>query len=197
MPDTVVDICNRALALIGARSIQALDQSGDIPAACNRLYGPARDVVLRAYPWNCAVRRARLGAATEKPAFGFERYFRLPEGPDEPTPYALRVLRVRDDLEQGVVWKLEGRFIATDEPAPLDIVYIGRVLDPAGFDPGIADALAARLAMDLSVRVTDNTALGERLAQLYRERLLEARRTDAQEGNAEPIVADDWTGARR
>lgn len=197
MPETVVEICNRALALVGQTPIQALDQAGKPAASCNRLYGPARDAVLRAYPWNCAVRRALLPAGTAKPAFGFARYFRLPEGPDEPLPYALRILRVRDDIERGIVWKLEGRFVATDEPAPLGIVYIGRVLDPALFDPGLADAIAARLAMDLAVPLTDNAATGERIAALYRERLIEARRADAQEGVPEDLSAGGWIEARR
>lgn len=194
MPETIVEICNRALALVGQSSIQALDQQGKAAAACNRLYGASRDGVLRAYPWNCAIRRARLAADTVKPAWGPARQFRLPEGPDEPTPYCLRVWSV--DGGDEAAWRIEGRAIATDLPAPLDIVYIGRIVDPALFDPLIAEAIAARLAMDLAVPLTENAALGERLAQLYRERLIEARRADAQEGSVEDLRADTWTGAR-
>lgn len=196
MAASEVDIWNIALARLGQSPLNAPDQDGKAAALCRRLYPASRDAVLRAYPWNCAVRRALLGASTIKPAFGFARYFDLPEGPDDEQPKCLRVLNIDGDIERKIVWKVEGRRLATDEAGPLPIIYIGRLADPTAFDPLVDDAIAMRMALGLCVPLTSNASLLEGLRGEYREILIEARRVDAQEGSADDLVADEWLISR-
>lgn len=191
-----IEICNRALDMVGADPIMSFADAAKAAKLCQRNYAPVRDATLRAYPWNCAIRRAVLPAATA-PLWGFANAFELPQGPGEPSPYCLRLLRLEGELDTDIVYRVEGRRILTDEAAPLRVVYIARVLDPTQYDPLLDDAIAARLAVDLCIPLTQNGANMAALGDTYKAKLAEARRSDAQEGSAEQVAADQWLGSRR
>ena len=50
-----VDLCNNALGQLGEDSITSLDDNSKKARLCKRFYPDARDTVLRAYPWRCAI----------------------------------------------------------------------------------------------------------------------------------------------
>jgi hypothetical protein len=184
---SVVAICNRALDMLGAEPVMSLDDNTKAARLCARNYEPVRDAVLRAYPWNAAVRRASLAALAEAPAWGYARQFQLPEGPS-PEP-CLRLLAIDGETEFGLRYKIEGRRMLTDETAPLNVLYIARIDDPASLDPQLADLIATRLAADLSYSLTASAALGQTLMDIYQAKLNEARITDAEEGSPDELVA--------
>ena len=183
---SVVAICNRALDMLGAEPVTSLDDNTKAARLCARNYEPVRDAVLRAYPWNAAVRRASLAALAEAPAWGYARQFQLPEGPS-PEP-CLRLLAIDGEADFGLRYKIEGRRALTDEAAPLNILYIARIDDPASLDPQLADVIATRLAADLSYSLTSSAALGQSLMDIYQAKLNEARITDAEEGSPDELV---------
>lgn len=185
---SAVQICNRALDILGADPILSLADNSEAGRLCNRNYAPVRDAVLRAYPWNAAMRRASLPALAEPPAWGFARAYELPAD-------AVRLWRVEDE---GLAdWRLEGRRILTDLGPPLRILYLGRLDDPGALDPLMGEAIAARLAADLAYRMTGSVSLGSQAWSLYQAKLAEARRVDAQEGPGDALIARDWLDARR
>lgn len=49
-----VDLCNAALAKVGAALISSLSDSSAEAIVCNQLYSKARDAALRSHPWNFA-----------------------------------------------------------------------------------------------------------------------------------------------
>ena len=59
---TNIEVCNKALLLVGAQTISTLADATDRARLVNVLYPQARKAVLRAHPWNCAVREVRLTA---------------------------------------------------------------------------------------------------------------------------------------
>ena len=192
---SVVAICNRALDMLGAEPVTSLDDNTKAARLCARNYGPVRDAVLRAYPWNAVVRRASLAALAEAPAWGYARQFQLPVGP-APEP-CLRLLAVAGETEFGLRYKIEGGRVLTDEAAPLNILYIARLDDPAALDPLLADAIGTRLAADLSYSLTASAALGQTLMDIYQAKLNEARIADAEEGSPDELVsAWNWESAR-
>ena len=89
----------------------------------------------------------------------------------------------------GATVVVEGRRVLTDVAAPLRILYIARLDDPAQIDPMLADVIATRLAADLSYSLTASAALGQTLMSVYQARLAEARATDAEEGVPDPLVS--------
>ncbi len=62
MANSVIDICNQALATVGTRStISSLTEDSPEALACSQQYASTRDKLLRAAPWNFATRWAALG----------------------------------------------------------------------------------------------------------------------------------------
>jgi hypothetical protein len=192
---SVVAICNRALDMLGAEPVTSLADNTKAARLCARNFEPVRDAVLRAYPWNAAIRRAMLPALAEMPPWGYARQFQMPEGP-APEP-CLRLLAIDGETDFGLRYKIEGRRVLTDEPAPLNILYIARIDDPAQLDPMLHDVIATRLAADLSYSLTASATLGQALMEIYQAKLAEARATDAQEGSADDVVAGWPVGGRR
>lgn len=60
MATNSVEICNNALALIGARRITALTDPSKEARTCNDAYDGCRKAVLRLHPWNFATVRVRI-----------------------------------------------------------------------------------------------------------------------------------------
>lgn len=195
MPISEVSICNHALDLLGGDPILSLDDDTRAGRLCRRNYERCRDAVLRAYPWNPAIRRASLAALVDAPAWGFLFQYALPEGPEPPA--CLRVLQLEDEIAgRAGAYRIEGRRLLSNDGPPLNIAYIGRIADPNEFGPLLADAISARLAAELAYALTGSSALGEAAAQSYRAKLAEARAVDAQEGSAEPFAAGEWLESR-
>lgn len=170
---SIVDICNSALNMIGATNIIALTEDSKSARVCNQRFANVRDAVMRAHPWNCIVTRASLAADTETPAFTFAYQYTLPTD-----PYCLRVLHLDyHDLE----YKVEGRKIMTDE-SELNLVYLARVEDPNEYDMLLVEAMAARLAADISFNLANSSSLTPVMWDLYTKKLSEARFVDASEG---------------
>ncbi|MGB8276100.1 MAG: hypothetical protein WCF16_12625 [Alphaproteobacteria bacterium] len=188
MTISVVSICNRALDLLKADPITSLADNSEAARLCARNYEPVRDAVLRAYPWNAAERRVSLAALSDAPAWGYARQFQLPVD-------CLRVLTL-ENQEAGAQYRIEGRRVLTDEAAPLNILYLARVTDPAELDALLADTIAARLAADLAYPLTGSTSLAQAMFTTYQAKLAEARRCDAQEGTPEPLDANQWLESR-
>lgn len=185
-------ICNRALRLARAETLLSLEDDSETARACRALLPELRDEVLRAYPWNFAMARAKLADAEPVPLWGFAHAYPLPED-----PYCLRVWSLEGELTSGdVVWRIEGRRLVTDLAPPVSILFIARIVDTALFDPLFTTALAARMAAELAYPLTGSSAKEENAWRLYERSLSEAKRIDAQEGTADPLNALDWLNAR-
>jgi hypothetical protein len=190
MAGSNVEICNRALDLLGAPTITALDENSVSARLCLRNYAPARDAVLRLYPWNEATARASLAADVTAPAWGFALAYTLPTD-------CLRLVTIEEELRSAGAWRVEGAKVLTDVSAPLRIRYIRRLTDPGLIGPLLADAIAARLAAAIAFGLTNNASQAESMRGLMEMAIREARRIDAlEQSQDEALVADDWTNAR-
>jgi hypothetical protein len=176
-----VDICNLALNLLGAESIQNISppDDNDRAKACAAFFPQSRDAVLRAHEWRFAIRRQELNKDTPpNPISGYAYQYVLPTD-----PYCLRVLDLNDD--DTLDWVVEGRRLLTDE-STAKIKYVSRVTDTGYFDPLFVDALAARLAMDLSMVITKSQKVLQAMATLYDYRIAEAKAMNViEDGKAE------------
>jgi hypothetical protein len=173
-----VDLVNMALSILGDDPIVALTDNTARARVANVVYGPTRDAVLRAHPWNCATTRVALTINLTPPAFEWANSFALPAN-------CLRVLSLNavDQWGQpGYPFKIEGRNLLTNETVA-DIRYIFRPTDPSGYDTLLYDAIAYRLAGALAYPVTGSTAVVNGLLQIYEAKLKEARSINGQEGS--------------
>ncbi|WP_448207287.1 hypothetical protein [Azospirillum sp. sgz302134] len=168
-----VGIFNVALGWCRADAVVSPEEDSAAARSCRRYYDGARDAVLRAYPWNCATRRAHLAALSPPPPFGFDQRYRLPDD-----CLTVRAIWGAPDAP----WQIEGRELLTNVAAPLPIVYTARLDDESLFDPSLAAAVAARLAWDMASTLIDSQTAMDALEARYRRTLQEARQTDAAEG---------------
>lgn len=178
MADSVVEICNLALLRLGGaynqEMITSLTEDSKAARVCSVYYPQVRDEVLRSHPWNCAVKRADLGAPlSETPEWGYDYAYQLPTNPK-----CLRVLQMEDVKTQ---WRREGDKLLTDE-TEVNILYVARVTDVKQYDSLLVEGIYTKLAAKLATSITDNKRLaGEILEELEKVVLPQARSVDAQE----------------
>jgi hypothetical protein len=169
---SIVSICSNALTKLGAQPITSFDDNTARSKLCEEYYPISRDAVLRAYPWNCAIKRGALAREVVGPTYEYTYRFALPV-----EPYCLRVLETEDDVD----YRIEGRYLLTDEDA-INIKYISRLTDPGLFDSLLVEAIECRLAAELAYPITRSPSLIQSMWALYGEKLKEARGVDGQEG---------------
>lgn len=190
---SVVEICNSALNQLGASTILSLTENSKNGRLCNSRYETVKDSVLRAHPWNSAIKRQALAADTATPAWGFTKQYTLPSD-------CLRVLTIQNYESN---YKIEGRKILTNDDN-VKLIYVARITDPNEMDVLLRETISAALASDLAYAITANATLQQRMADKYQAKLSEARHADASEGyNTDPtlgetdnILSEDFINSR-
>ena len=193
-----VDLCNRALDLLGAANITSLTENSKEARLCNGNFDDVRDAVLRSHPWNIAITRRELAKDSDTPAFGFSFQYSLPTD-----PFCLRVLsfwnsNVNNDVaayDSNVMFKIEGRKVLSNE-GTCNIIYIGRVTDTEQYDSLLNKAISARLAAEIAYNITGSNSVSQGMIAIYEDRLKEAKGVDSMEGFPEQPQADDFTNIR-
>ena len=193
-----VDICNLALQRLGTKAISSLSEDSTAGRECNRVYEHSRDSELRSHPWSFARARAELAADSTDPAFGYAKQYPLPAG-------FLRLLPVRNiargffslgGIDPNIDWQIEGTKILTDDSAPLQIIYLQVIEDVTAFDQLFKDLLVARIAMDISEKVTQSNTKKANAETRYVAAKAEAKRVNAFERPPLESPTDTWVTAR-
>ena len=186
-----VDISNQALIMLGASPIVSFEDKTIEANALKIVYGPAKDQVLRSYPWRCATKTVTLAQLEEEPVSPEWNYaFAWPKD-------CIRVIRVYEEQDPNnpwPEWQVEGKTILTKK-ANIVAEYIFDVAEPY-MDAHVEMALAAKLAMDLSYTLTASNAREGSLSQLFQLKLQEARTTDRQEASHKKIYIDQLSRVR-
>ena len=186
MASSGVEICNRALGLVGSPFIASLDDAKQAARLCKRIYPEIRDEMLRDHDWNFASMRALLPALTTAPLWGFDDAYQLPG--DCLCVREIDGLCPRDD------WRVEARTISISLSAPLKIRYTAQRTDTGLFDPGFTSALAYAVAAEICMPLTNNATLAGNLRQEADMRMSGARGKNfvegADRGNRPYLVLD-------
>ncbi len=190
MANSIIEICNSALADLGEEPISSLGDGTKAARLCSQRWPAVRDAVLRAHPWNCATALARLAASAEAPAFGRSRAFPLPTD-------CLRVLAVECGGADVEDWEAQSGALICDDDGPLDLTYVRRLEDPRLYDALLVEALTARLSATLAYPLTASSGLGQALWNAYADKLREARGVDARESSpGRAPQPTDWLSAK-
>ncbi len=96
-------IHNLALGRIGEAAVEDTTASRALKQnqLCTRYYEQARDITLRAHPWNEAKKRIIIAQDADKPVFGYDRQYTIPTD-------SLRIWRVNDSLGADIRNKADG-----------------------------------------------------------------------------------------
>lgn len=185
-----VEIANRALQMLGAKTIVSLTEDSRNARSINLAYEPAKLAELRKHPWNFAIKRAQLAASATEPLFNRDNSFPLPSD-------CVRLLSPDPEVNfNDLDWQIEGRNIITDWAAPLDIRYIYDVTDPNEMDVLFRELLSAKLALDLCEEITQSNAKKSDAKAIYDDIVSQAKRANAIEKIADKPPEDEWVTVR-
>ncbi len=185
---STISVYNTALARLGGGQLDRInspDEEGAAATLCRTLFPHVVELALSAHPWSFAVHRVVLA---QKPGTGMEP-------PEHPFRYALPadcLLPVR--LETSTAYTLEGGdLLAGASPAVL--MYVARVLDPAIWSAGFADAVAWALAAELATALVNDARRQQFCMEKYTVALFDAAASDANSQNIF-VPAGSWLASR-
>ena len=186
-----VELANVALGMIGEDPINSFQDDLDTARAVSLRFPTVRDAVLRDHFWNFAKARRQLASLSQAPDFGYDHQFQLPAD-------FIRMIRVQpsdDHYSHEPRYVIEGTKLLADSN-PIRIVYVRRESDTTKWDSLATEALAARLASELAISVTQSSQLQEQLFNVAMEKLAQARSIDAMDEPADIIDASSWVDSR-
>jgi len=183
---SVVEVCNKALDKLGHGAITSLNDGTKAANLCLRSWEMVRDEMLRAHPWNFAVKRLALAPSDETPAWGFSYAFPIPSD-------YLRMIEILDSAQFN--HQIESNNILCDETV-LYVRYIYKVTDPNQYDSMFVDVVATRLAIELCEPLTQSNTKKNELIKDLDAALTNAKRVDGQENPPVSFAEDDWITAR-
>lgn len=211
-----VDIANLGLGWLGVKPIASFTEPTTPARRVQGAFNGLRDAVLEDAEWSFATRRASLPRDPTTPLFGYaSRYALGPEvitvvkafpsastgiidafaaSMDPPDSDAL-VWVVEQGLDAGGAQK---RYILADTLATsLWIKAVMRVEDYTLWSPSFCQAMAARLAADLCLSLTQDKGLAASMWQLYRAKIEAAKGNDAKQGKPEQVFRVSQLAMRR
>jgi hypothetical protein len=152
MADTVEDICNQALGMVGVTTfIEGLADDSIEARACSRYYASRRDLLLEHFPWPFAEKTATLVQIAGFTPVRYAFAYGLPTDCLKVRELWSGIVRPRVDekLTYGFQNYLDAKVLITNESAP-KLVYTARIENPRLFSASFGDALAAALALRLA-----------------------------------------------
>ncbi len=175
-------LCTRALLKIGAQPIASLDEGTAEAEVAANLYAGTRDALLSSHPWSFATGQSCLPRLAATPVADFQYAFQLPAG-------ILRVLSAGlPESGRGLAYRLFEDRLHCNAPQVV-LSYVFRP-DESAFPAFFAAALAARLAAEFCIPLTENTARAQLLLAQAEVELGRARRADSQQ--ATPRAIEDF-----
>ena len=197
-----VDICNRALLLLGQKAIMSINDDSPRARTCFQEFESAFEATLRSYPWPFAVQRANLARLQETPVFGYKYYYALPAD-------CLKIIELSTSLNNSFVsytfdsssfyqskkaYELEGQKIATDA----DTVFIKFValVPPEILDSQTIEVVTLKLASSLAITLIENVELKQLLLSEHNEAMKMARNTYSVEDYPQIPIEGPWLRSR-
>ncbi|HIG9580639.1 TPA: hypothetical protein ACYEKW_002006 [Escherichia coli] len=167
-----VSICSNALLALGAHPINDFVEDTDHARLCSNLYPTVRNNLLRAHPWNCAIKRVVLSPVSDTPTFGFRYQFSLPGD-------LIRVLSIGEPQDD-IPYRIEGNKLLANVNA-VRLRYIFRNEDESTWDAALVNVVEATMQAKLAYAVTGSTSLRDTLTQEAAYLLRQAKAIDGQE----------------
>ena len=187
-----VAICNQALGWLGANLITSLDDESTEAQLCKLNYNPLRDAVLERVDWSFAIKRFVAAPLVQPPAYHYSHAFEL----DSEVLRVITVSASADDYPQVEDWVVEDRKILMN----YNTCYyraVTAVTDSTRFSPLFVQALAARLAADMAIPLTNSRTLQEDMFKIYVAKVREAKASDGRQGRSQQTHSPYLRNSRR
>jgi hypothetical protein len=188
----------RALLMLGERAISSLSEDREPRRLLDQVWdaGAVRKCLDDGY-WKFALRSQMLDPSTDvTPSFGFQHAY------DKPEDFVKLAAFCADEFFRSPVTEYteEGGFwFSSHNP-----IYIKYVSDGASYGAdltiwpeGFSEYVSAYLAAEIVKRVTQSESDRQAIYAIKRQRLLDAKSSDAMEGPTQLLPTGSWTAARR
>lgn len=198
MATTETAICNHALLMNGNSAITSLSENSTEATYCRQFYASARQEVLRAFPWNFAVKTALLSEALDDAGDAitssqWEYVYQIPAD-------CLYVMSVQPedsfvDGSQKIEHEVIGNYLMTNE-GDAWVKYVYDCKDASLFDPMFASALSHRMAAYISMPIHRDANYTQMLFNLYLKIVTQAQVASSNENQHVPVVGRTFINAR-
>lgn len=188
-----VSICNQALTWVGANPITSLNERSNAAEWCRNNYPFIRDAVIQERTWTFATVRA-VSTTADRDEWDTTYAHQVPLN-------WLSVFRVNrrvtlnGQVTPDISWRLEGGKVLSR----WDTIYLWGLItitDTGKFPPVFVQALAARLAAEMSVPLAKNRQLQADNWGLYGDKMREAAARDGQQGANDYVTQHKLIDAR-
>lgn len=171
---TEVDLLNQALNYLGEARVQSLTQNTNSAKYGADAMRPSVEQVLRLHKWNSALKRVTLARLADENKFGPQYSYQLPAD-------YVKLVRFNDGVDD---YRIEGKIIVTDSDL-VELVYVAYPEDFGVLDVGLVEAIASKLAFNISINITGDIATQPRMLDIHERFLARARTNDARESSQE------------
>ena len=188
-------LANMALTMLGQQPITALTESNNRAIMANERFADVRDSVLRAHPWNCAVKRhsltkrAAASGLLAGPKWGYTTTYVLPSD-------FLRLVDIEDPTQkysieagnQEDTASSANDLVLLSDASEMNIRYIYKLTSVAKMDDTLKHAIATRLASELALAITGDSGKENFLLQKYQTILMQAQWEDSVQSNTTDTI---------
>jgi hypothetical protein len=167
MANTAIDICSKALLLIGAEAIQSFEDETKESKVCSTIYETVRDTLLSNRLWTFSIEQLNLARLNETPLRDWKYVYALPTG-------VIRIGRV----SQSKTFELMNGKLYSNDPAVS--INCQKAVDVSEMPPYFQTALISEIAAKLCIALMGDTSKYQFFAQLAHRDLVNARLADSQ-----------------
>ncbi|AQG98587.1 hypothetical protein A9R05_06870 [Burkholderia sp. KK1] len=187
-----VSICSNALIRLGDKPISSFEDGTDAATACANLYPSVRDAMLRAHPWNSAVKRVVLAPLTMTPAFDYAYQYQLPAD-------WLRTIQV-GARDCALDFTMEGQRILCDANS-LPLVYVFHNTIESTWDDTLVELVTMKMASVLAYPITQSSSMQQSMEAQFQMAFKQAKAANGQDDRDEtlgdfPLLANRLNGYR-
>tara|TARA_R100000656_G_C3933221_1_gene125264 strand:- start:276 stop:908 length:633 start_codon:yes stop_codon:yes gene_type:complete len=179
-----VSIANLALSNLGEGPIQNLTDDNARARICNARIDDVIRTILRMHDWNSAMKRVALTSIGE-PLFGFNTTFQLPVD-------FIKIV----DVYPVSRFRIQSDTLLSNE-TEINILYVHEPIDINTLDVLLGEAIALKLAVEVSETLTGKDGLKDRMMQKFIMGLQEARSANSKDKTPEHREDSTFWNARR
>jgi len=121
------------------------------------------------------------GTMIRVPAFHFDHYYDLPDD--------FMRLHKPEDLQWD--YRIEDDYLVTSE-TEVGIRYVKQMTDVDAMSPQLRGVIIAKLAMDMSLRLTGSDSTRDRMEKLYKDALMDAQFIDCSQEPVDQMIGSTW-----
>ena len=183
MATTSIEICSRALILLGASPIASFNDPGAGAQVSNILYESTLRSLISSHRWNFTKKKASLSRLVAAPLNTYTYQYQLPSD-------YLTMIKTADDS----IYEIQGDKVLSNQDS-LQIDYIHRP-DETNFPPIFIETLEFYLASKFAVPVTDSKTNAELYLGFYNTQIKKAKAVDSQSVPTYQLNQTDYLAIR-